>query len=89
MIDIAAIVLPHPDSPTMPTVSPASTSNDNPSTACTTELRSLIRVRRSETSSSVATESYLSWSRTSKASCNASPMKLNATTVITMMSRAG
>jgi len=60
MIDIAAIVLPHPDSPTMPTVSPASTSKDSPSTACTTELRSRIRVRRSDTSSSCATGRYLS-----------------------------
>ena len=33
MIDIAAIVLPQPDSPTMPNVSPASTSKLKPSTA--------------------------------------------------------
>ncbi len=42
MIDIAAIVLPHPDSPTTPTVSPFSTSKLSPSTACTVALRSLM-----------------------------------------------
>ena len=35
MIDSAVIVLPQPDSPTMPSVSPSSTWNDTPSTACT------------------------------------------------------
>ena len=38
MIDSAVIVLPQPDSPTMPSVSPVSTWSDTPSTACTTPL---------------------------------------------------
>src|SRR6478609_3496878 len=59
MIDMAAIVLPHPDSPTMPTVSPASTSNDRPSTARTVPLRSRMRVLRSSTSSRRLTGSAL------------------------------
>ena len=88
MIDIAAIVLPQPDSPTMPTVSPASTSKLSPSTACTMLWRSLIWVRRSTTSSSLVID-YFSWSLTSKASCKASPMKLKATTVRTMTISAG
>ncbi len=36
MIDNAVIVLPQPDSPTMPSVSPGSTWSVTPSTACTT-----------------------------------------------------
>ena len=38
MIDSAVIVLPQPDSPTMPTVSPASTCRVTPSTAWTDAL---------------------------------------------------
>src|ERR1700728_3890831 len=59
MIVIAAIVLPQPDSPTIPTVSPASTSKLSPSTACTTPLRNGIRVLRSTISISGATRSTL------------------------------
>jgi hypothetical protein len=46
----AVIVLPDPDSPTMPRHSPACTDSDTPSTACTTERRSRISVRRSSIS---------------------------------------
>ena len=52
-----ATLLPHPDSPTIPRVSPRSTPNDTPSTACTTPssvwkltLRSLISSRHRVTS---------------------------------------
>src|SRR5579859_2369322 len=54
MIDIAAIVLPQPDSPTTPSVSPAASSKLSPSTARTVELRRRMWVRRSDTSSSGA-----------------------------------
>src|ERR1700722_16241519 len=47
MIDSAVIVLPQPDSPTMPSVSPSSTCSDTPSTACTMPFLSWISVRRS------------------------------------------
>ncbi len=83
------MVLPHPDSPTMPTVSPGSTSKLRPSTACTVAFRSRISVFRFRTSSSLATGRYLAWRRTLKESCRASPMKLKATTVTTMIARAG
>ena len=39
MIDSAVTLLPQPDSPTMPSVSPAWTSNDTPSTARTMPSR--------------------------------------------------
>jgi hypothetical protein len=42
MIDIAVMVLPEPDSPTMPMVSPASTVKLMPSTAWTVDFFSLI-----------------------------------------------
>ena len=89
MIDIAAIVLPHPDSPTIPSVSPASTSKLRPSTAWTVAAAKPdlgLEVFHLEESRHAV---YLSWRRTSKASCRASPMKLNATTVITIMISAG
>ncbi len=92
MIDKAVIVLPQPDSPTMPRVSPGSSWNETPSTACTTPSRSLIWVRRSLTSSSGATRSPFSYrrcSRVSKASRSASPMKLKDTTVAMMTRPAG
>ena len=41
MIDSAVIVLPLPDSPTMPRHSPGSTVSDTPSMACTVARRSL------------------------------------------------
>src|SRR5262249_14804033 len=50
MIDIAVMVLPQPDSPTMPRVSPTSTENVTPSSACTVDRLSRISVRRSFTS---------------------------------------
>ena len=56
MIDNAVIVLPQPDSPTMPSVSPESTYSDTPSTARTVPSRSEIWVWRSSISSSGATE---------------------------------
>src|SRR5215831_718621 len=56
MIDNAVIVLPLPDSPTMPSVSPGSTYSETPSTACTVPSRSTIWVWRSSISSSGATE---------------------------------
>src|SRR6202042_1760338 len=55
MIDSAVMVLPQPDSPTIPSVSPGSTWIDTPSTACTTPSLSRISVRRSVISSSGAT----------------------------------
>ena len=66
MIDNAVIVLPQPDSPTMPTVSPGWTWTDTPSTACTTPWRSRISVRRSLMSSSGATRSPFSYRRCSR-----------------------
>src|ERR1700722_572189 len=59
MIDSAVMVLPQPDSPTTPSVSPASISKLTPSTACTVECFSLMSVRRSETCKSGATRSPL------------------------------
>src|SRR5580700_11682 len=47
MMDSAVIVLPLPDSPTMPRHSPGSTVSDTPSMACTVARRSLISMRRS------------------------------------------
>src|SRR4051812_23119905 len=41
----AVIVLPHPDSPTSPSVSPARTLSSTPSTACTVERLSRMSVR--------------------------------------------
>src|SRR5712691_4914039 len=52
MRESAVTVLPHPDSPTSPSVSPAASSNDTPSTACTTPSRVKNCVLRSRTSSS-------------------------------------
>src|SRR5215469_9876298 len=59
MIDSAVMVLPHPDSPTMPRVSPGSTCSETPSIACTVACFSRISVRRSVISSSGATRSLL------------------------------
>src|SRR5688500_14227028 len=55
--------LPHPDSPTRATVSPASTSQDTPSTARTTPVRVANSVWRSITSRSFATvvPDYTTW----------------------------
>ena len=79
MIDSAVIVLPQPDSPTMPSVSPSATSSDTPSTACTTPSRNWISVRRSVISRSATSccPPYRRCSRVSNASRSASPMKLN------------
>ncbi len=54
MMDSAVIVLPQPDSPTMPRHSPASRLRLTPSKACTVALRSRISVRRSSSCSSGA-----------------------------------
>src|SRR5580698_7562759 len=54
MIESAVIVLPEPDSPTMPRHSPASRLRLTPSSACTVALRSRISVRRSSIDSSGA-----------------------------------
>src|SRR5215471_13070802 len=54
MMDSAVIVLPQPDSPTMPRHSPGSTVRLTPSRACTTALRSRISVRRPSSSSRCA-----------------------------------
>src|SRR6201986_5507814 len=59
MTDSAVIVLPLPDSPTMPRHSPGCTDSDTPSIACTTPWRSLISVCRSWMSRSGAIESFL------------------------------
>ena len=78
MIVSAVIVLPQPDSPTTPSVSPSSTCSVTPSTACTTPSLSWISVRRSVISSSATTgPPYRRCSRVSNASRSASPMKLN------------
>ena len=45
-IDSAVTLLPHPDSPTTPTVSPTPTLNDTPSTARATPLSALIKAAR-------------------------------------------
>ena len=45
MIESPMVVLPQPDSPTMPTHSPSSTSNEIPSTATTVECRRRNSVR--------------------------------------------
>ena len=55
MIDNAVIVLPQPDSPTTPSVSPSSTCSVTPSTACTTLRLSWMVVRRSSSFSSAVT----------------------------------
>ena len=47
MIESAVIVLPEPDSPTMPRHSPGATDSETPSIACTVARRSRISVRRS------------------------------------------
>src|SRR5258708_23760503 len=52
MSDSAVTDLPQPDSPTRPSVSPAASSNDTPSTAWTTPSRVKNCVLRSLTSSS-------------------------------------
>src|SRR6202046_1591441 len=56
MIDIAVMVLPHPDSPTSPTVSPWLTVSETPSTGCTRSLRRRISVRRPSISRRSVTE---------------------------------
>src|SRR5215470_11802493 len=50
--DIIVTLLPDPDSPTMPRVSPSETVNDTPSTALTTPSSVRKLTRRSRTSSS-------------------------------------
>ena len=50
MIESAVTDLPQPDSPTIPSVLPLSTSNEMPSTALTTPSRVKKCVRRSRTS---------------------------------------
>ena len=57
MIDSAVMVLPQPDSPTMPSVSPGSTYSEMSSTAWTVECFSLISVRRLSICNSGATRS--------------------------------
>src|SRR5215472_19138680 len=52
MTDIIVTLLPEPDSPTMPRVSPTETVNDTPSTALTTPSSVRKLTRRSRTSSS-------------------------------------
>src|SRR5437762_531798 len=59
MSDSAVTALPQPDSPTMPSVSPAASSKDTPSTACTTPSRVKNCVFRSLTSRSSGTHSPL------------------------------
>src|SRR6266536_1323462 len=56
MIENAVTDLPHPDSPTIPSVVPRSTLKVTPSTACTSPSRVLKYVRRSLTSSSAIQE---------------------------------
>src|SRR6185436_19537071 len=53
MIDSAVTLLPHPDSPTSPTVERAAISNDTPSTARTVPSSVRNSVTRSRISSSV------------------------------------
>ena len=57
MIDSAVIVLPEPDSPTMPRHSPGATDSDTPSIAYTVPRRNLMSVCRSWMSSSEANKS--------------------------------
>src|SRR3954471_1898519 len=52
MIESAVTLLPQPDSPTMPSVSPGETSNDTPSTARVTPSSVKKKVARSRTESS-------------------------------------
>src|SRR5918992_1831350 len=52
MIERTVTDLPQPDSPTMPSISPTSTSKETPSTARTSPARVLKYVWRSRTSSS-------------------------------------
>ncbi len=61
MIDIPVIVLPHPDSPTSPTVSPGAMLNETSRTAWTVALRMRISVRSPATSSSGVTDGSLAW----------------------------
>ena len=89
MIDSAVIVLPQPDSPTMPSVSPSSTWNDTPSTACTMPFLSWISVRRSSICKSATFPPYRRCSRVSNASRSASPMKLNEMHVNTISTPGG
>ncbi len=49
MIESPVVLLPHPDSPTMPTHSPSSTSKLTPSTATTADVRMRNSVRRFST----------------------------------------
>ena len=86
MIDSAVIVLPLPDSPTMPRHSPGSTARDTPSTACTTDAAQLdlrLQVFNGQQCR------HRRCSLTSNASRNASPMKLTAMTMITINAPAG
>ncbi len=96
MTDSAVIVLPLPDSPTMPRHSPGFTVSDTPSMACTTPWRSRISVRRSSIDRSGANrktppnkEDKRRCSRTSNASRSASPMKLMAMTTRMIAMPAG
>ena len=83
MIDSAVIVLPQPDSPTMPSVSPGRPRSVTPSTACTVPLAQLdlgVQVGRSPVPEATSRRQpfYRRCSRVSNASRSASPMKLNA-----------
>ena len=94
MIDSAVIVLPEPDSPTMPRHSPGATDSDTPSIACTVARRSRISVCRSWMSRSGANESppkrnQRRCRRTSNESRSASPMKLIAMTTRMIAMPAG
>ena len=88
MTDRAVIVLPLPDSPTIPRHSPSATVRDTPSTARTRPRRSRISVRRSRMSRSGAI-GYRRRRRTSNASRNASPMKLMETMTAMIAMPAG
>ena len=59
MTDIPVIVLPDPDSPTRPTVSPAATANDTPSTGRTVPPAVSMSVRSPRTSSRVTSAPVL------------------------------
>src|ERR1700689_1415055 len=61
MSDIPVIDLPHPDSPTSPTVSPGAMLNETSRTAWTAALRVRISVRSPATSSSGVTDGSLAW----------------------------
>ena len=86
MNESAAVDLPHPDSPTKPTISPGPTSTLRPSTAATMPSWRKNCVLRSLTSSTFSvmfvSAPHSSLARGFKASFNASPTKLKASTEI-------